>query len=187
MISEQIQTFWESLFDIKSTKVTYDPSKGNRLVLPLERNAIEQVNYANWVYGDGVEKVIQTIKELKFSDSPESFFQFDYSTNTFSFSQPETIQSDEFYFFFDYLKEKYRENDYKVISATKEGISTSENYIEIERYSLVNVYTQHSLRLEVINDRVNPPYLVGMGYPIDEHSSNINNPQFFRILKELIL
>ncbi|MGB1003400.1 MAG: hypothetical protein ACPGVC_04175 [Salibacteraceae bacterium] len=186
MISEDIQFFLESLFDSKRTNVTYDATKGSKLILPLERNAAEQIKYANWLYGTGLNRALNLIKELQITGSEKDCFVFNYSNNSFHFSKPLGLGSDEFYFLFDYLKETFLEHDYQMIEAVKEGCSRQESYIEVERYSLVNSITKHSIKLEVINDRINRPYFLGTGYPIDMDSSSINNPAFFRIIKSMI-
>lgn len=186
MISENIEQFWESLFDVKKQQAAYSLSNGTVLKLPLERNAIEQTKYANWLYGDGLKNTILHIQNLRFSENPKAYFQFDYSTNTFSFEKPEQISTDEFYFFFDYLKEVYRDFDYKVQDAVKEGISHEFQYTELERYVLINSDTHHLVKLEVIHNKNSNPIIVGLGYPVDEEASNTNNPQFFRIIKNLL-
>lgn len=185
MISEQIENFWESLFDVEKQPGNFDISNGSVLTLPLERNAIEQTNYANWLYGEGLTNSLKIIKSLQLSEDPNTGFQFDYPTNTFSFTKPEGCTTDEFYMFFDYLKEVYIENNYRVVDAVKENISVGDLYTEKEKYVLINSASHHLVKLEVVNNKTTAPKIIGLGYPEDENASN-NNPHFFRIIKAII-
>jgi hypothetical protein len=185
MISEQIESFWESLFDIKNDKTIADISSGSVLKLPLERNALEQTKYATWLYGDGLKNTIANIKRLQVGNDSRDVFQFDYSSNTFLLSKPEGLASDDFYFLFDYIKEVFIDNDYRITNAVKEGISMKETYAERERYVLINSYSHHLVKLEVIKEEGKAPKMIGLGYPIDHEASNHNDPNFFKIIKQM--
>ena len=186
MISEQIEHFWESLFDIKKHNSKFSLRGANVLKLPLERNALEQIKFAHWVYGDGLIDCLSFIRGIQFSDTPENYFQFDYSTNVFTFSKPIEMETEEFYFLFDYIKEVYRDNKYHITESIKEGVSTSKEYKEIERYVLIKSQSQHLVKLEVSNDKKNPPIIVCLGYPVDSKDPNEQDPEFFRIIKEAL-
>ena len=184
MISERIEHFWDSLFEIKKNRDSYKSEKGRILELPLERNALEQIKYAQWLYGDGLNRCKSIIKQLKYTEGSEGNFQFDYRANTFSFEKPEKFSTDDFYFLFDYLKEIYRDQHYEIIESVREFITAPDLYSEIERYVLVNTNTNHLVKIEVINNKVNPLIIIGLGYPINESTSFENSPEFFKIIQE---
>ncbi|MFT4752846.1 MAG: hypothetical protein ACI85Q_000382 [Salibacteraceae bacterium] len=187
MISEQIEHFWESLFDIKKHKISnYKNREGTVLSLPLERNALEQTKFAQWVYGDGLANCLSFIRDIQFSKFPENYVHFDYSTNVFTFSKPQEMETEEFYFLFDYIKEVYRDNGYQVTDSIKEGVSSSKEYKEIERYVLVKPESQHLVKLEVVNDKINQPIIVCLGYPVDSQDENAQDPEFFKIIKKTL-
>ncbi len=182
MITKKLEFVLDTIFSGKREKPVDVPV--SVLKLKLERNASEQVKFAQWLYGDGLVKCSSFIKKLILSEDPKAYFQFDYSKNEFTFKKPKNLHTDEFYYLFDYLKELYRKNNYRVIEAAKESKTEAHLFTETERYVLVNDITNHLIKLEVINDHKGNPYIIGLGYPVNQSSSTTNDPFFFRVLKE---
>lgn len=178
-----INGFVESLFEEKSTKDTFEVRKGSILRLPLERTAIEQINYAQWLYGGRVEEMLHHVKELEYNEDNDDYVKFDYNHNTFTFNQPKEWLTDEFYFFFDYIKEMYLSNGYRVTDAIKESKTGNGCFKETERYILIDSITHHLIKLEIVSIPGQKVKIVGWGYPTDEGSSSINQPLFFRLIK----
>jgi hypothetical protein len=185
MISERIENFWESLFD-KNYRDSYSLKEGVVLLLPLERNAMEQTGFAQWVYGDGLSSCLTLIQQLEFSENQEDYFQFTFQSNSFTFSKPVELGTNEFYYFFDYLKEAFRDKGYLVTESVKEGVTDQEFYQEIERYVLVNKKEQRLVKLEVINDKVNVPLIRGLGYPSEPSHENTVSSNFFEIVRGIL-
>ena len=183
MIARRVEKLLDSIFTNKRSREETEFIDTAILKLRLERNAIEQVKFAQWMYGDGLPTCINKVKHLILSNDPNAYFVFDYSKSTFKLKQPENIETDEFYYLFDYLKELYTDNDYKVIEAIKESTTEEEHYSEIERYVLVNTKSNHLINLQVVNNHKGETYIFGLGYPVDEDPVNGKDPLFFRILK----
>ncbi len=183
MITKRVEKLLDSMFTYKrgreETEFTITPI----LKLRLERNAIEQVKFAQWMYGEGLAKCISKVKNLILSNDPNAYFVFDYSKSTFKLQKPQNIKTDEFYYLFDYLKELYTDNGYKVIESIKESTSEDKEYSEIERYVLVNTTSNHLINLQVTNNHKGETYILGLGYPVDDDSQNGKDPLFFRVLK----
>jgi hypothetical protein len=166
-------------------KEDYDSKEGTVLRLPLERTAIEQINYAQWLYGGRVDELLHHVKELEYNEDNSDYIKFNYTQNTFTFSQPKEWLTDEFFFFFDYIKEMYLSKGYRVTDAIKESKTGNGCYKETERYILIDSITHHLIKLEIISIPGQKTKIVGWGYPTDEGSSSVNQPLFFRLIKEL--
>lgn len=183
MITKRVEKLLDAMFTYKTNREETEFTDSPILKLRLERNAIEQVKFAQWMYGEGLSNCISKVKNLILLNDPNAYFVFDYSKSTFRLQQPENIKTDEFYYLFDYLKELYTDNGYKVIESTKESTSEEERYSEIERYVLVNTTSNHLINLQVVNNHKGETYILGLGYPVDHDSLNGKDPLFFRILK----
>jgi len=160
-------------------------NSNSTLQLPLERTAREQINYAQWLYGGRVKQLLSEVHELEYADENEEYIQFNYAKNSFTFNHPEGWSTDEFYFLFDYLKEVYLDNGYRVTDAIKESKSKENCYKDTERYILIDSVTHHLVKLEVVSIRGKVLKIIGFGYPTDAESSRENQPYFFRIIKEV--
>ena len=180
-----INDFVESLFTEESKESFLDSKDGSVLKLPLERTAREQIGYAKWLYGGRIKQQIQVARALSFEDGSKDYLKFNYKKNTFTFVQPDGWLTDDFYFLFDYLKEVYLENGYRVTDAIKESKTADTCFKNTETYILIDSATHHLVKLEVVSINDEPIRIVGWGYPTDDNSSKVNQPRFFSLVKDV--
>jgi hypothetical protein len=185
MFTQKFEDFLSSIFSGNSRENSYVTNSGTVLKLPLERTAIEQINYAKWLYGGRLDSLLNEVKGLEYAEDDSEYIKFNYSKNTFTFEHPDGWDTDEFYFLFDFLKEKYLDNGYRVTNAQKEAYSEKGQYKEIERYTLIDSHTNHLIKLEVISIQGQKIKIVGWGYPTDDGASKLNQPFFFKIVKQI--
>ncbi len=185
MFTQKIEDFITTIFSGNSKEDAYVTKSVTVLKLPLERTAIEQINYAKWLYGGRLTSLLKEVKTLEYSEDDSEYIKFNYTKNTFTFNIPTGWDTDEFYFLFDYIKERYLDNGYKVTGALKEAYSEKGSYKEIERYTLIDSQTNHLIKLEVISIAGQKIKIVGWGYPTDDGASKPNQPFFFKIVKQI--
>ena len=186
MIFEAIvNDFVESFFTEESKASIMDSKEGSKLKLPLERTAREQIGYAKWLYGGRLQKQMKIVRDLAFEQGADDYIQFNFKKNTFNFEQPEKWNTDDFYFLFDYLKEMYLDNGYRVTDAVKETKIADDCFKNTETYVLIDSVTHHLVKLEVISINEEPNRIVGWGYPTDDTASKLNHPRFFSLVKEV--
>lgn len=183
MIIKSLDRLLDRIFSEDNSPEESEVFETSILKLRLERNAMEQMKFAHWMYGEGRPNCIEKVKKLILSSNPDAYFIFNYAQNTFRLNRPENIRTDEFYHLFDYLKELYSENGYKVIESVKESKTENFKYSEIEKYVLVNISTNHLIDLQVVNNHKGEAFILGLGYPVDNDPINGKDPLFFRILK----
>ena len=181
----QIESFFTTVFSDRNDERAETSNEESVLRLPLERTALEQINYTNWLYGGGVSKMLEIISQTQYAEEVEDCLQFNHSENTFYISQTEGIKTDEFYFLFDYIKEIYLGHGYRVTDAIKESKSENSRYIETERYVLIDSYTHHLVKLEIVSEHGKILQIAGWGYPTDDETSIVNQPRFFKIVNEV--
>jgi hypothetical protein len=181
----QIENFFTTVFLDRNDERSTDSNEESILRLPLERTALEQINYTNWLYGGGVTKMLDEISRTQLSEEIDDCLQFNYSENTFFIHRASGIKLDEFYFLFDYIKEMYLGHGYRVTDAIKELKSESSKYVEIERYVLIDSHTHHLVKLEIVSEHGEILQIAGWGYPTDDDSSVVNQPRFFKIVNEI--
>ena len=185
MFKQKFEDLITTIFSGTSQEDGYVTNSGTMLKLSLERTAIEQINYAKWLYGGRLTNLLEEVKSLEYSDDDSEYIKFNYTKNTFTFDIPTGWDTDEFYFLFDYLKERYLDNGYKVTDAVKEAYSEKGLYKEVERYTLIDSHTNHLIKLEVISVQGEKIKIVGWGYPTDDGASKLNQPFFFKIVKQV--
>ena len=179
----QVNDFVESFFAEESKESILDSKEGSVLKLRLERTAREQIGYAKWLYGGIIKKQMKIIRDLAFEYVAEDYIQFNFKKNTFAFEQPIEWGTDDFYFLFDYIKEMYIENGYRVTDAIKETKTVDSMFKNTETYILIDSITHHLVKLEVISIKDEPNKIVGWGYPTDDNASKVNQPRFFSLVK----
>lgn len=180
-----VNDFVESIFTEESMESILDAKEGSVLKLRLERTAREQIGYAKWLYGGRIKKQMQVVRELAFEEGAKDYIQFNFKKNSFTFVQPAEWLTDDFYYLFDYLKEVYLENGYRVTDAIKETKIADSCFKNTETYILIDSVTHHLVKLEVVSINDQPNKIVGWGYPTDDNSSKVNHPHFFSLVKDV--
>ncbi|UTW65197.1 hypothetical protein KFE94_10980 [bacterium SCSIO 12643] len=181
----QIENFFTTIFSSRDDERLNRFGEESVLRLPLERTALEQISYTNWLYGGGITKTLEEIRHTQLLEEEEQSMRFDYEDNSFCIRQTIDTKLDEFYFLFDYVKEIYLGEGYRVTDAIKESKSDLDRYIETERYVLIDSSTHHLVKLEIISEHGQPLKIVGWGYPTDDDVSHVNQPRFFKIVSEI--
>jgi len=181
----QIENFITTIFSSRDDERLNRQNDESVLRLPLERTALEQISYTNWLYGGGITRTLEEIRHAQLLEESESSIRFSYEDNSFCILQTHETKLDEFYFLFDYIKEIYLGEGYRVTDAIQESKSDMDRYIETERYVLIDSTTHHLVKLEIISENGEPLKIVGWGYPTDDDVSHINQPRFFKIVNEI--
>jgi hypothetical protein len=185
MISDKFNQLFSSIFLGGIKRESISKEDVTILRLPLERTATEQTKYAQWLYGGRVYDLLMEVRDMELSESEDGFIKFNFKANTFTFTKPDSWTTDDFYFLFDFFKEKYLKSGYRVTDAIKEFKSGNEKYEEIESYVLIDSVAHHLIKLRVVSKMDETPQIIGWGYPTDDHSSEENQPVFFQIVKDL--
>lgn len=166
----------------------FSPSKkssSTKLTLPLERTALEKINYTKWYYSDESKNILRVIKESHLRDSNNGVLKLNYQENSFVLLNPLPRKSDEFYFLFDYLKDKMVSNGFVVKDSVQEAISNHTNYIEIESFYLFDEVTKQNLTLEIRSFKGSPLNITGQ-CTMEIETSNVQpNYNFFDRLKTI--
>lgn len=181
----QIENFFTTIFSSRDSELLNRFNGDSVLRLPLERTALEQISYTNWLYGGGITQTLEEIRNYRLLEDEECCMLFNSENNSFCIRQTMETELDEFYFLFDYIKEIYLGEGYRLTDAIKESKSAKDRYIETERYVLIDSDTHHLVKLEIISEHGQPLKIVGWGYPTDDDISHVNQPRFFKIVKEI--
>ncbi len=169
---------------VKSASQANGNSKAN-LRLPLERTALEQVNYTKWYYSDESKKIRNIVKEDFLSFSGKNLIQFNYKDNSFELANPVPNAKDDFYFLLDYIKDSFLAQGYFPKDSVLESISHDYNYIEIEFFYLVNEETNESITLEIRRDSDKPLNIKGF-YTTETHKSpKSEESEFIKSVKNI--
>tara|TARA_R110002050_G_scaffold102774_1_gene211584 strand:- start:19518 stop:20105 length:588 start_codon:yes stop_codon:yes gene_type:complete len=185
MITDKLDQIFSSVFFRRLGSESVTEEMESILRLPLERTASEQTKYAQWLYGGRMDEILNEIREMEYSEDQEQHIKFDYKSNTFTFDKPKSWDSDDFYFLFDFIKEKYINNGYRVTDAIKEFKSGQRCHQETESYVLIDSITHHLIKLRVVSGHGKNTQIIGWGYPTDDHSSRENQPLFFKMIKQI--
>lgn len=184
MIINKLDQLFSSVFLRKIGRESV-ADMGSVLRLPLERTASEQTLYAQWLYGGRLDEILHELRAMEYAEDQSNYIKFDYKSNTFTFDKPTTWNSDDFYFLFDFIKEKYLKKGYRVTDAIKEFKSGADCHQETESYVLIDSVTHHLIKLRVISGLGKSPQIIGWGYPTDDNSSHENQPLFIKMIKQV--
>jgi len=136
-------------------------TEGTKLTLPLERTALEEINYTKWYYSDASKLLFNQIKESFENDKENSFLKLNAKENTFVLNKPFNTSSDELYFLFDYIKNKVLGKGFELRDAIQEAISNETSYIEFEIFYLYHPITQQYVTLEIRSYKGAPVNITG--------------------------
>jgi len=156
-----------------------------KLTLPLERTALEQINYTKWYYSEDSKKTLRMIKDSHLTSSNNGLLKLNYQENSFVLANPLPGKSDEFYFLFDYLKDKMVKKGFEVKDSVQEAISNGANYIEIEIFYLYNSTTKQYITLEIRSFKGSPLNITGQCTYTNETTKTLSNSKFFECVKDI--
>jgi len=158
---------------------------GTKLTLPLERTALEQINYTKWYYSDSSNLLFSKIKESYKNDGINSFLKLNVNQNTFALNKPVNTSSDEFYFLFDYIKDSVINKGFELRDAIQEAISNETSYIEFEIFYLYHPVTQQYITLEIRSYKGSHLNITGHCSSLDNVNGSVSEVRFLECVKEI--
>ena len=160
-------------------------SGSTKLTLPLERTALEQINYTKWFYSEDSKNMLNMIKKSHVSLLNGGFLELNKKENSFVLSNPLPSNQDEFYFMFDFLKDKLVDKGFELKDAIQEAISNTTNYIEVEIFFLYNELTQEHITLEIRSFKGSPLNIKGHCTINNEMDHPLPESNFFTDIKSV--
>lgn len=156
------------------------------LTLPLERTALEELNYTKWVYSAESTRLKLLIKKDFLNFTKSEVLTFNSKQNSFLLQNPEPQKVDQFYYLFDLLKETILNFGFSVEKAVKESTTRDNKYVEIERYVLVNPELHQILKIEIVSAKGKNLEIIGYGFPIDFELDHLAQSWFVGLMKTVL-
>ena len=161
MFSLSLEFLKTGVEQVTETPAISSFNRGAKLTLPLERTALEQINYTKWFYSDDSKRLCKTIRDSYLTDKTNSYLKLNEKENSFALNIPVNVSSDEFFFLLDYIKEKVLNKGFELRDAIQEAISNETSYIEFEIFYLFNPITQQYVTLEIRSYKGKPQNITG--------------------------
>ena len=168
-----------------SISVASQAIEGNKLSLPLERTALEQMNYTKWYYSGDSKKLISRVKDSYLNSPNTGLLHLNQQENSFVIDKPINISTDEFYYLFDYIKEKTIERGFELKDSVQEAISNNTHFVEFEIFYLFNSSTQQYITIEVRSYKGVPMSISGNCSYADNTIQPVKDTRFFNCIKEI--
>lgn len=160
-------------------------NRGAKLTLPLERTALEQINYTKWFYSEDSKRLLKTIRDSYVTDKPNGYLQINEIENSFAVNIPINVTSDEFFFLLDYIKERILNKGFVLRDAIQEAISNETSYIEFEIFYLFNPVTQQYVTLEIRSYKGIPQNITGSCSSSTKDQLSIVKTNFLDIVRAI--